>query len=377
MQWPAFITLRWIHYTNLPDTCAFKGVRTFRIWVGDGLCQGYIQSIQTVWITPQKFYRTRSGGTGNRHLTHKPLRWDCFCWTFQRHSTVLTTPISWRICNLDLLSFLVRWLSSFWCQRQQRVKMGSKISGWNTINAGVPLGALLGPAGLADHLHYSQVCRWHQYIGGGAVLTYMTPTPACIKWSKRNLGFIKADKTKAMTISFSRADCHVPPISVDGKDIEYVPTFKLLSISWYMGWSNVGSTRRLYLYGKCAPRLCLLTILERAGVSVEDILKIYNVMIRSVLGYACQVLHTSLTTPQSDKIESIERRSSRRSIICPDLSHAKALDWTGESPLHLSSWKPRPKFLLWRDDVRAGVRARVRRVFILQMKSHLNFYTIK
>ena len=39
-----------------------------------------------------------------------------------------------KICNLFLPNFLDKWLSSFLCQRQQRVKLGSKGSGWNTIS---------------------------------------------------------------------------------------------------------------------------------------------------------------------------------------------------------------------------------------------------
>ena len=51
---------------------------------------------------------------------------------------------------------IVRWLSSFLYRRQQRVKLGSEISGWNSINVGVPQGPLLGPVGFLVHINY---CR--------------------------------------------------------------------------------------------------------------------------------------------------------------------------------------------------------------------------
>ena len=93
------------------------------------------------------------------------------------------------------------------------------------------------------------------------------------------------------------------------KDTKYVPTFKPLGIvtSADLTWGPHVD----YLHGECVPRLYLLAILKRAAVSAEDMVKIYNAMNRSVLEYACQVWHTSLTTQQSDKVEPVRRRELR------------------------------------------------------------------
>ena len=77
------------------------------------------------------------------------------------------------------------------------------------------------------------------------------------------------------------------------------------------------------LYRKCSRRLYLLIMLKRAGIPTRDILRIYLTMIRSVLEYACQVWHTSLSGAHSDKFESVQRRALH--ITYPDLSYAKAL----------------------------------------------------
>ena len=55
--------------------------------------------------------------------------------------------------------------------------------------------------------------------------------------------------------------------------------------------------------------------------------QIYLTMIRSVLDYACQVWHSSLSGTQNDKLESIQRRALR--VIYPDLSYARALTRSG------------------------------------------------
>ena len=72
-------------------------------------------------------------------------------------------------------------------------------------------------------------------------------------------------------------------------------------------------------------------MLKRAGVPTRDIPRIYLMMIRSVLKYACQVWHTSLSGAHSDKLESVQRRALH--IVYPDLSYAKALSQSGLSLL--------------------------------------------
>ena len=75
----------------------------------------------------------------------------------------------------------------------------------------------------------------------------------------------------------------------------------------------------------------LLLLLKRAGVPTTDILLIYISMIRSVLEYACQVWHTSLTRGQSDQLEAVQRRALR--ILYPDRPYAEALILSGLPPL--------------------------------------------
>ena len=96
--------------------------------------------------------------------------------------------------------------------------------------------------------------------GRCAVLIYMTANSSLLpikQLSGQNGASCTsiADKTKAMTISFSCADCQVPPISVDGKDLEYVPmnlqTARYSDISWS---DNVGSTGRLLVWWRVSSK---------------------------------------------------------------------------------------------------------------------------
>ncbi len=64
--------------------------------------------------------------------------------------------------------------------------------------------------------------------------------------------------------------------------------------------------------------------LKRAGVPVEDIVRIFVSVIRPKLEYACPVWHTSLTEEDSDLIESIQKRVIR--MLFPNISYDEALE---------------------------------------------------
>jgi hypothetical protein len=49
--------------------------------------------------------------------------------------------------------------------------------------------------------------------------------------------------------------------------------------------------------------------LKRSGVELEDLLLFYYTAIRSILEYACPAWHTSITSEQSDRIETIQKRA--------------------------------------------------------------------
>ena len=58
-----------------------------------------------------------------------------------------------KIESLSTPTFLSAWIYSFLCNRRQRVKIGSTLSEWSSMNAGVPQGTLLGPSTFLLHIN--------------------------------------------------------------------------------------------------------------------------------------------------------------------------------------------------------------------------------
>ena len=78
-----------------------------------------------------------------------------------------------------------------------------------------------------------------------------------------------------------------------------------------------------YVYNKANNRLHALR-LPRAGVSVNDLVRIYFALIRSVLGYTSPVL-SSLTVYLSNHIESIQKSALRIMLEADYTSYQDAL----------------------------------------------------
>ena len=89
---------------------------------------------------------------------------------------------------------------------------------------------------------------------------------------------------------------------------------------------------------KASKRLYLLKQLQRAGVDEHHLIDFYNVCIRSVVEYACEVFHSSLPTYLSEELERVQRRAMR--IIFPGKKYKEALQQG-----HLQSLYDRREYL--------------------------------
>ena len=78
----------------------------------------------------------------------------------------------------------------------------------------------------------------------------------------------------------------------------------------------------------------MLTKLKYAGVSVENLIDIYVLMIRSVTEYCAVVFHSSLTEKQSQKIEMVQKTCLRIILGEMYIGYEAALEMTGLQTLY-------------------------------------------
>ncbi len=108
----------------------------------------------------------------------------------------------------------------------------------------------------------------------------------------------------------------MPPISINGDEIERGKTSKLLGV--HLSHDLKWHTHVDEIVKATAKKIHLVSQLKQARVSVEDIVRIFVSVVRPKLEYACPVWHTSLTEENSDLNESIQKRVIR--MLSPNIS---------------------------------------------------------
>ena len=84
---------------------------------------------------------------------------------------------------------------------------------------------------------------------------------------------------------------------------------------------------------KAYSRLSMLTKLKYAGVSIEDLVDIFILFIRSVTEYCSVAFHSSLTIEQSEKIEQIQKTCLKVILGEMYVSYSAALEMTNLTKL--------------------------------------------
>jgi hypothetical protein len=140
------------------------------------------------------------------------------------------------------------------------------------------------------------------------------------EWSIKNRMKVNTDKTKVMKIYFGKKTLELADITMDGCILECVETFKALGVVFNskLTWHD----HVFYMIKKTSKRLYLLVLLRRAGLSTEDLVQVYQSIIRSVLEYAVELWHPGLSKEQSDNIEHVQKRALH--IIQPGVDYDTA-----------------------------------------------------
>ena len=149
-------------------------------------------------------------------------------------------------------------------------------------------------------------------------------------WTLENL--MKLNEQKSNYMIFSRSKLNFGTrLSMNNTKLEQKNTTKLLGvhISDDLDWSK----NTTEICKKSFSRMAMLTRLKYVGTSVEDLIDIYSLFIRSAAEYCSVAFHSSLTSEQSRNIERIQKTALK--IILGDsyISYDSALEMVGLTTL--------------------------------------------
>ncbi len=146
-----------------------------------------------------------------------------------------------KLENLEVPPVLLRWIASFLTSRTQRVKINNNtMSEWGHLNGGVPQGTKLGPILFLCMINdLSLDIPTFKYVDDTSAVhisndpldnALQTAADSAAAWSENMNMQLNAKKTKELVIDFGNPGHSLPPITINGEEIERVKSSKLLGV---------------------------------------------------------------------------------------------------------------------------------------------------
>ena len=149
-------------------------------------------------------------------------------------------------------------------------------------------------------------------------------------WTKDNKMKLNEAKCSYMVFTRTKTD-FATRLTVNNKYLERVNVTKILGIwvSEDLSWN----TNCKEICKRAYSRLSMITKLKYAGVSIEDLLEIYILFVRSIAEYCSVAFHSSLTVENAAKLEQIQKTCLKVILGEMYVGYTAALEMCGLKPL--------------------------------------------
>ena len=268
-----------------------------------------------------------------------------------------------RFIQMGVRPSLVPILVSYLSDRKMTVKFNGEVSNEYALIGGGPQGTLLGGLEYLVQSNENAECvepeDRYKFVDDLSVLeiisvagllqqyNYLEHVPSDVGTdqlflpsteykTQQNLNSIsqwtdvskmKLNTDKSNYMMFTRTDYDFATrLTVNGVKLDQLPEAKVLGV-WLtedLTWSK--NTKEICK--NAYSRISMITKLKYVGVSIEDLLDIYVLFIRSLLEYCCVLWHSNLTNENQNDLERVQRTCLK--IILGDMyvSYAAALEMT-------------------------------------------------
>ena len=130
-----------------------------------------------------------------------------------------------------------------------------------------------------DHWKYVDDVTISESLKKNEVSVLQSDLNSIERWSVNNNMKLNGKKCKEMIVSFACSENDIPRLLIDGLPLDLVSSFKILGLTMNnkLNWQD--NTKALVK--KASKRLYIIRVLQRCGLSSNDLLLDYFSMVRS------------------------------------------------------------------------------------------------
>lgn len=217
---------------------------------------------------------------------------------------------------------MCHWILHFLTNRQQRVKVGEKLSSPLTLNIGAPQGCVLSPQlfslytnNLTSQCSSVKIFKYADdttiigLISDNNESQYHQTVDSAVKWCADNNLQLNTSKTLEIIIDFRRNQNHKPPVHVNSHPITSTNSFKFLgtyisnNLKWHINADHV--------IKKGQQRLYFLRQLKKFRVHKHLLVRFYQSIIESIITSSITVWYGNTDSHSLHRIQRIVSKASR------------------------------------------------------------------
>ena len=162
-------------------------------------------------------------------------------------------------------------------------------------------------AGRSSYWKYIDDITISEVVPHGFPSTVQDDFDSIAAWAEENCMNLNPKKCKNMRLSFLAKDLDVLRLTVNDTYLEKVSVHQVLGITLCDNFKWGQNTKEIV--DKACRHLYLLRVLKQAGVPPDHLITIYCTLVRSVLGYVCQVWSSSVQLHLKQQLKRVQKRA--------------------------------------------------------------------
>ena len=223
-----------------------------------------------------------------------------------------------KLVELGVRAKIIKLIISFLSDRSHYTKIGDKISNTIKITCGVPQGTISGPR-LFTILINGVKCNLvsnYKFVDDKTLAYSYSGDPSEflkevlnieIAETKKDKMIINESKCNVITFNFSKKNKNPQGLTLNGNLISICDKITLLGViltedlKWSDNTENIcKKVNRKFFY---------LSKLKQFGLTEEELLTAWNVVLRPITEYAAPLWHSGLTAAESNRLENLQKRA--------------------------------------------------------------------